>query len=191
MNPRRRQILNGAMAIGSASLWALLPSTLRSAPVHCSPVLKHTIRPLMGAEAVTLCEAYAGQVLLIVNTASKCGFTHQFDELEALYQRYQARGFQVLGFPSDDFRQELDTEQAVAEFCQLNYGVTFPMFQKLGVTAQTAHPLFRDLAAASGEFPAWNFNKYLVSRKGEVKSMYASSVRPLGHKLVGDLEALL
>ncbi len=105
-----------------------------------------------------MCDAFAGKVLLLVNTASKCGFTPQFESLETLHRRYGERGFAVLGFPSEDFRQELDSEAAVARFCELNYGVSFPMFQKVHVTAADAHPLYQYLAAATGIYPQWNFN---------------------------------
>ena len=154
-------------------------------------MLGHALRPLAGSDVSPLCERFAGRVLLIVNTASKCGFTPQFEGLEALYGRYEAAGLSVLGFPSDDFRQELDDEADVAEFCELNYGVTFPMFQKVSVAGGDATPLFRDLAASGAGAPTWNFNKYLVDRDGRVLGRYGSSVRPLGDELVRDIEAAL
>ena len=157
----------------------------------CQPILSHRIRPLMGPDEKPLCDGHAGNVLLVVNTASKCGFTPQFEALETLHQRYKARGFEVLGFPSDDFRQELDSEAAVAQFCELNYGVSFPMFQKIHVTAGDAHPLYRDLAAASGTYPRWNFNKYLIDRQGRVIAHYNSSELPLGQTITQAIEALL
>lgn len=157
----------------------------------CKPLLNHTIRPLMEPDSFALCERYASQVLLIVNTASRCGFTPQFEGLEELQQRYADQGFQVLGFPSADFRQELQTEEAVAEFCELNYGVTFPMFEKISVTGETAHPLYKDLARSTGTFPRWNFNKYLVNRDAQVVAHYNSGMRPLDAELLGDIERLL
>ncbi len=159
--------------------------------MDCQPILSHRIRPLMGPDEKPLCDGHAGNVLLVVNTASKCGFTPQFEALETLHQRYKARGFEVLGFPSDDFRQELDSEAAVAQFCELNYGVSFPMFQKIHVTAGDAHPLYRDLAAASGTYPRWNFNKYLIDRQGRVIAHYNSSELPLGQTITQAIEALL
>ena len=129
-------------------------------------------------------------MLLIVNTASRCGFTPQFDALETLHGRYADRGLRVLGFPSDEFRQELAEEADVAAFCRLNYGVTFPMFQKVDVAGENAHPLFRDLAAAAGS-PRWNFNKYLIDRHARVVARYDSSVLPLGERIIGAVEALL
>lgn len=166
-------------------------SVLGSAENSCPELLSHAVRPLMGPEASPLCAAHAGKVLLVVNTASKCGFTPQFESLETLHERYGQQGFEVLGFPSEDFRQELESEEAVAEFCELNYGVSFPMFQKVHVTAGNAHPLYRDLAAATGTYPSWNFNKYLIDRNGKVVGHYGSAVLPTGRQLVGDIEALL
>ena len=133
----------------------------------CKPLLSHRIRPLMAPDEQPLCDLFSGNVLLMVNTASKCGFTPQFEQLETLHQNYAEQGFQVLGFPSDDFRQELSTEKEVAEFCELNYGVSFPMFQKVSVTADQAHPLFHDLAKAAGTNSKGQsiFIFYLTSRK--------------------------
>lgn len=160
-------------------------------PAACAGVLDHVMRPLAGRESAPLCERYAGRVLLIVNTASKCGFTPQFEDLETLYERYEAKGLSILGFPSDDFRQELADEGDVAEFCKLNYGVTFPMFQKVGVRGPGAHPLFAELAATGAGAPDWNFNKYLVDRDGHVLGRYGSSAQPLGDALERDIEGLL
>ncbi|MFK7858741.1 MAG: glutathione peroxidase [Granulosicoccus sp.] len=157
----------------------------------CNSLLSHELRPLMGPTQRPLCEQYADQVLLMVNTASKCGFTYQFEDLEKLHQRYSGQGFQVLGFPSGDFRQELSSEAEVAEFCELNYGVSFPMFEKISVTGDNAHPLYRELAEATGTYPRWNFNKYLVNRKGEIVTHYDSGTKPMGRQMINDIEALL
>jgi len=145
----------------------------------------------MSPEARSLCDFYQDKVLLIVNTASRCGFTPQFAQLEELHQRYFDQGLRVLGFPSGDFRQELDSEAQVAQFCELNYGVSFDMFQKISVSADKAHPLYRQLAIATGKYPNWNFNKYLVDRRGNAVEHYGSSVLPLGDRLLSDIEALL
>lgn len=157
----------------------------------CTPVLAHALRPLTGGETRPLCERFDHQVLLIVNTASKCGFTPQFEALETLSERYADRGLAVLGFPSDDFNQELDEESDVAAFCKLNYGVSFPMFQKIAVSGADAHPLYRSLADATDGYPQWNFYKYLVDRQGRVVQRYASSVEPLGERLIADIESIL
>lgn len=166
-------------------------STQAASGTVCAPLLNHSVRPLMGPEASPLCDQHAGKVLLIVNTASKCGFTPQFKSLEALHKKYGEQGFEVLGFPSDDFRQELDSEEAVAEFCELNYGVSFPMFQKVHVRSADAHPIYQDLAAATGNYPGWNFNKYLVDRDGRIIEHFGSSVLPMGNQLTSAIEALL
>ncbi|KMY55925.1 glutathione peroxidase [Bacillus sp. FJAT-27231] len=137
---------------------------------------------------------YQGQVLLIVNTASKCGFTPQFKELQSLYEKYKDQGFTVLGFPSDEFmNQEFEEQEKIIEFCQLNYGVTFPVFQKTNVKGKAIHPLFSYLTAEkSGLFTEtvkWNFTKFLVDREGNVKSRYAPKTSPL--KIEDDLQKLL
>jgi glutathione peroxidase len=184
----------GAALLNSNSAWAQAADSAEQASTNsiaCKPLLSHRIRPLMAPQERPLCDLFAGDVLLIVNTASKCGFTPQFEQLEKLHQHYAEREFKVLGFPSDDFRQELSTEKEVAEFCELNYGVSFPMFQKVGVKSDKAHPLFHDLAKAAGTYPRWNFNKYLVDRDGRVIKHYDSNVLPLSAQLVNDIEALL
>ncbi|MBS3896629.1 glutathione peroxidase [Silanimonas sp.] len=142
-------------------------------------VLDHSFRRLASPERVHLGEAFGGQVLLVVNTASKCGFTPQYEGLEALHQEFSARGFAVLGFPSNDFMgQEPGTEEEIREFCTLNFGVQFPMFERVVVRGREANPFFRELAAAAGEAPRWNFHKYLVGRNGEVLDSFGSRVRP-------------
>lgn len=126
--------------------------------------------------------AYQGDVLLIVNTATKCGFAPQFKELEALYQAYQAQGFVVLGFPSNQFKQEVNTAQEAAEQCRLTYGVTFPMHQLIQVNGEQAHPLFQYLTEAQGGLLnrkiKWNFTKFLVDRTGKVVKRYAPNTSP-------------
>jgi len=198
LNRHRRLWLDRAARLGTAALLggtasAAWPAT--AAPgtgTHtCTGPLSYALRPLAGSETQPLCERFADQVLLFVNTASKCGFTPQFDGLDTLHDRYRARGFSVLGFPSDDFRQELASEEEVAAFCELNYGVDFPMFQKIAVRGAGAHPLYRALAAEAGGAPDWNFNKYLMARDGRVIARYGSGEQPLGARLVADIEALL
>lgn len=148
---------------------------------------------LQGGE--TRLDEYRGQVLLIVNTASKCGFTPQYAGLERLYRQYKDEGFVVLGFPCNQFGgQEPGDADAIAGFCQANFGVSFPMFEKIKVNGAQAHPLYVHLkAAAKGvggtEAIKWNFTKFLVDRQGRVKERYASATPP--EDLVPDIEALL
>jgi len=139
--------------------------------------------------------AYAGKVLLIVNTASNCGFTPQYEGLEALYQRYRERGLEVLGFPCNQFgSQEPGEADEIASFCQKNYGVSFPMFAKIEVNGDDTHPLYRYLKKAApgllgSESIKWNFTKFLVNRQGQVTARYASATSP--EAIAGDIEKLL
>ncbi len=136
-----------------------------------------------------------GKVLLIVNTASECGFTPQFAGLEALYEKYRDRGFAVLGFPCNQFgEQEPGSAEEIGAFCQKNYGVTFPMFEKIDVNGDTAHPLYKWLKQSApgvlgSERIKWNFTKFLIDRDGQVKARYAPVTKP--EQLAQDIEALL
>lgn len=138
---------------------------------------------------------YAGKVLLVVNTASQCGFTPQYEGLEALYQRYGAQGLVVLGFPCNQFgSQEPGSAEEIAGFCQKNYGVSFPMFAKIDVNGDDAHPLYRLLKQAArgllgSEAIKWNFTKFLIDRQGNVVERYAPTTTP--EALTKDIEALL
>ncbi len=155
-------------------------------------LLHHSYRPLAGKTSVNLAKAYAGQVLLVVNTASKCGYTPQFEALEALHARLKPRGFAVLGFPSGDFKeQEYADEKQIQAFCKLTYGVKFPMFQKVHVVGDQATPLYRGLAAATGEAPKWNFHKYVVGRDGRVVASFGSAVKPDAPEVVAAIERAL
>ena len=146
-------------------------------------------RPLAGKSPLNLARQHGGQVLLVVNTASKCGFTPQYEGLEALQQRYAAQGFSVLGFPSNDFRgQEPGSEAQIQEFCTLTYGVKFPMYEKVVVTGDGATPLYRRLAEATGVPPGWNFHKYLLARDGRVVGNWPSRVKPDDPALVAAIE---
>ncbi len=151
----------------------------------CPELLQFSRAPLAGKGAeVDLCQAYQGKVILVVNTASKCGYTPQYEGLESLYRRYQARGLVVLGFPSNDFAgQEPGSEAQIAEFCKLTYGVKFPMFAKTEVAQGTSDPFFRALAAAAGEYPQWNFHKYLLDRQGRLVASFPSRAKPEGGQL--------
>lgn len=163
-----------------------------AASAACPASLDFTIRPLLGKEPVRLCEQYAGKVILVVNTASKCGFTPQYEGLEALHRELAPRGFVVLGFPSNDFAgQEPGTEAEIGEFCRSTYGVQFPMFEKTVVRGDDAHPFYRHLIQESGKSPKWNFYKYLIDRDGKVAQVFSSMTAPDSGKLRDAIEALL
>lgn len=152
-------------------------------------VLNHTVRALAGDEEVNLADAYQGQVVLIVNTASKCGFTGQYDGLEAMHAKYKDQGFAVLGFPSGDFaNQEYREEAKIQEFCRLTYGVQFPMFEKSNVYGASASPVWASLIKASGTSPKWNFYKYLVGRDGRVIDVFSSVTSPESASIIKAVE---
>ena len=157
----------------------------------CPDFLNVEKKRLASDEIVNLCDEYKGKVLLIVNTASKCGYTYQYDGLETLYSRYKDRGLVVVGFPSNDFaNQEPGNEEQIQAFCRLTYGVKFPMFAKTTVARGTHDPVYKGLARITGEYPQWNFHKYLVDRKGNVVSTHNSKSEPLGDAIVGGREKL-
>lgn len=159
----------------------------------CNDLLNVDFRPLAGKEKINLCKDFEGKVLLIVNTASKCGFTPQYEGLEALHAKYADRGFTVVGFPSNDFReQEPGSEVEIKEFCTLTYGVKFPMFEKVHVRQGEASPFYDKLAAASGgRYPSWNFYKYLIGRDGNVIADFPSKVAPDDSTLITTIENAL
>jgi glutathione peroxidase len=173
-----------------ASTFAMLFAPFASNAQTTAPaILNHTLNPLLPGKPVALSQ-YAGKVVLVVNVASQCGFTPQYEGLETLYKRYQSKGFVILGVPANDFGgQEKGSNKEIAEFCKANFGVTFPMFEKLE-TPITKHPLFASLIAKTGQAPKWNFHKYLIDRKGEVVA-YKSDVEPLSPTLVSAVETAL
>ena len=157
-----------------------------------SNLLDQEFRKLASDEVVNLADEYAGKVVLVVNTASKCGNTPQYDGLEKLSRDYGDDGLVVLGFPSNDFfGQEPGTEEEIQEFCRLTYKVRFPMFEKVTVKEGEAHPFFDQLAAASGTYPTWNFHKFLIGRDGTLISEFSPRTKPYNEKLVAEIEAAL
>lgn len=183
------------MSLRSACLLPLLAAAAAFAPARAAAddLLRHAFRPLaQQAEPAPLRERFGGQVLLVVNTASKCGFTPQYEGLEALHAELSPRGFAVLGFPSNDFMgQEPGSEEEIAEFCTNTYGVRFPMFEKVVVRGDDAVPLYRELAEATGEAPGWNFHKYLLNREGQVVASFGSRTRPDDPALRAEIDKLL
>lgn len=158
----------------------------------CSPLLNFEHRTLNENTRINLCEQYQGQVILVVNTASKCAFTDQYAALETLYSQYRDQGLVVLGFPSNDFgQQEPGSEAQVKSFCRLTYGVKFPMFAKTRVAQRGADPFYHALATAAGRYPGWNFHKYLIGRDGRLAGDYPSSVDPLDARVIAEIRKQL
>lgn len=148
--------------------------------LQCPGFLDQEFKLLHSSKTINLCSLYQGKPMLIVNTASHCGYTKQFKPLEALYQKYKDKGFQIIGFTSNDFKQAAKSEEEAAEICYKNYGVTFTMLSPTKVTGQEANPVFAYLTKQSGEQPQWNFNKYLVSADGRMVSHFSQKEEPLG-----------
>lgn len=169
--------------------WLAAAGPVSAAPA-CPATLNHVFGRLQDEKPQSLCQ-YSGKVLLVVNTASYCGFTPQYQGLEALHAKYRDRGFVVLGFPSNDFAQETGDNRQIAEFCENTYGVKFPMFTKSSVRGDQANALYRQLAQATGRQPLWNFHKYLIGRDGKVLANYTSLTTPQNAGLVRDIEKAL
>jgi glutathione peroxidase len=176
-----------ARILASSLFLALIPA---AALASCPRLLDQTVPSLVG-NPTPLCQ-FQGKVLLVVNTASQCFYTPQYEGLEKLHKRYAGRGLVVLGFPANDFGgQEPGSNGEIAQFCQVNYGVSFPMFAKSGVTGPAANPFYSMLAERAGKKPGWNFHKYLVDRKGENVISFDSEVKPDDPKFLRDIERLL
>jgi len=174
------------------AMGVLLLMTAYATAADDAPLLDQDFRRLASDETVNLAEAYAGKVLLVVNTASKCGNTPQYEGLEKLYDEYGEQGLVVLGFPSNDFMgQEPGTEEEIQEFCRLTYKVRFPMFEKVTVKEGKAHPFYDRLAAASGTYPTWNFHKYLIGRDGKLIAEFSPRTQPYDDKLLQQIKAAL
>lgn len=155
-------------------------------------LLDQDFRTLASDETVNLCEAYAGKLVLVVNTASRCGNTPQYEGLESLYTEYGDDGLVVLGFPSNDFSgQEPGTEEEIQEFCRLTYSIRFPMFEKTSVKEKNAHPFFQQLAAVSGTYPTWNFHKFLIGRDGKLIREFSPRTQPYNDELLGSIKDAL
>lgn len=153
-------------------------------------LFNHELRRLHSDEVVKLSERYAGHPVLVINTASHCGFTRQFGELEAIHRAYKDRGLKVAGFPSDDFMQEAKDEAKTAEVCYGNYGVSFDMYSPIHVRGKDAHPLFKEIARQSTA-PSWNFYKYVIDREGRVVAHFSSLVKPDSEEFKRAIEKVL
>ncbi len=155
----------------------------------CTPLLDHKFTSLQG-RPVNLC-AFANRPILVVNTASKCGYTGQFEKLEAMSKSYEKRGLVVLGFPSNDFNQEFATNKEIANFCRLTYAIEFPMIEQGSVTGAKATPFYKQLATAAGEAPQWNFHKYLIAPDGKTVYGFRSAVEPDSPEIMKRLRPML
>jgi len=156
----------------------------------CAQWLDHEVNQLHSTNVIDLCGESAGKPLLLVNTASYCGFTYQFTGLEKLYQRFKDQGLVIMGFPSDDFNQEDNDAAKTAEVCYINHGVTFLMTEVIKVKGRGAHPVFAHLSSETRE-PQWNFNKYLVSADGKVLKHFNQTVEPDAAEMINAIESLL
>lgn len=165
-------------------------SASQSALASCAPWLKHDLKQLHSGIPLDLCAATAGKPLLLVNTASHCGFTNQFGDLEELHQEYKDQDLVIIGFPSNAFNQAAINEEEAAKICLFNFGVTFLMSQTIEVKGDNAHPIFQHLIQQKGK-PSWNFSKYLVDRNGVVVERYNPWTSPTSRSLTRDIETLL
>jgi glutathione peroxidase len=169
----------------------LLSSSFSQAEAQCAAIFDQNFPKLHSSKSVDLCEITAGKTVLIVNTASKCGYTPQFEQLQSLYQQYESQDFTIIGFPSNDFRQEENDEEKIADICYTNFGVKFTMVQPVHVKGAQAINIFDDLAEQAGEFPQWNFHKYLVDKDGQLIESFASNVNPISDEITEAIEDTL
>lgn len=165
-------------------------ATVNAGAATCPQLLQHTVLRLQDEKPQALCQ-YAGQVVVVVNTASYCGFTSQYKGLEALYAQYKDRGLVVLGFPSNDFSQEPDSNSKIADFCENTFGVKFPMFAKTTVRGPNALPLFQQLAQRTQTPPRWNFYKYIISRDGQSVKSFNSMTAPMDKAFIAEIDKQL
>ncbi len=174
-------------------LFTLIATLLSFPALSCnSSLLDQNFRRLASSDTINLCQEFSGKVLLIVNTASKCGYTPQYEGLEKLHEKYQQQGLVVLGFPSNDFMgQEPGSEAEIQDFCRLTYDVKFPMFEKTPVKKEHAHPFYVQLAKLSGTYPTWNFHKYLIGRDGQLITQFSPHTKPFDENVIATIEHAL
>jgi glutathione peroxidase len=188
MSLTRRSLIAAAPLLATPALAQV--STAPSYSLSSSTAYAFTFEGLDG-EPIRLAD-HAGRVLMVVNTASSCGFTPQYADLQTVSARYRDRGLTVVGVPSDDFNQERGTAKEIAELCQGVYGVAFPMAAKQRVTGREAHPFYRWVATQRPtEIPTWNFHKYIIGRSGQVVGAFPARVRPTDPRIVSLIEAQL
>ena len=177
-----------SLFFATALVLGLMPFVARA---ECPALLNHTFPALIDGKPQPLCQ-YQGKVILVVNTASYCGYTNQYDGLEKLYARLKDKGLVVLGFPSNDFgEQEPGSDKEIADFCRLTYGVQFPMVGKTTVKGNAANPFYRKLGEITGSKPAWNFHKYLISRDGGKVLAFGSQTTPDDKQLLLKIDEFL
>lgn len=189
--PTGRQLAALALLASSALASGYAQAQATGQPAaQCPALLQHEFSRLQDEKPQSLCQ-YSAKVLLVVNTASFCGFTSQYKGLESLYARYKDKGLVVLGFPSNDFSQESGSNKDIAAFCESTFGVKFPMFTKSSVTGKSANPFFQQLATLSGTPPRWNFHKYVVARDGKTVVSFLPTTGPQSASVVQEIEKLL
>lgn len=170
-------------------LSTILLTVTHMANAACSELYNHRFTTLQGSK-INLCD-YQDKPILVVNTASKCGFTPQFESLEGLYSKYKDKGLLVIGFPSNDFRQELSDDKQIGDFCKQTYAVKFPMITKTSVSGVNANPFYKQLAAKTGQAPSWNFFKYVILPGGKEVYAYTSDVKPDAAEIMGKIKPVL
>jgi len=166
--------------------FALFAPSLLPTAVGAREIATHTFASIDGGTIDT--EQWQGKPYLVINTASLCGFTKQYAGLQKLYDEYRIQGFGMIAIPSDDFKQELDSDAEVKSFCELNYGINMPMSKTMSVRGSEAHPFFKDVKAISGFVPKWNFNKILIGGDGKVVGTWGSTTKPMALKLTKAIE---
>ncbi len=171
------------------SMGVIAMQTTQVQAENCPAFYQHQFKTLQG-KSINLCE-YQHQPILVVNTASKCGFTPQFEQLEGLYAKYQAQGLLVVGFPSNDFKQEPGNNKQIGDFCKMTYAVKFPMVEKTSVTGGNANPFYQQLIAKTGKSPQWNFYKYLITPEAKNVYVFESTVSPDSEELMSKLKPFL
>ena len=175
------------LGLYTPALWAATPA---QAPAACTGLLQQSFLRLQDEKPQSLCQ-YSGKVVVVVNTASFCGFTPQYEGLEALYSKYKDKGLVVLGFPSNDFSQETGSNKDIAAFCENTFGVKFPMFAKSSVAGKDANPLFKQLSAKTGTAPKWNFYKYVIARDGQSVVSFNSMADPTSRQFLKEIDKQL